>query len=89
VASRDRGLRSNWDPQIARDPNSVRVTAPSKDHLDVHRLADGASRRFANDKGFSTCESQRRAEVGGLRLVVRGGSAVNSGNGANAPLPGR
>ena len=22
----------------------------SKDHLDVHRLADGASRRFANDK---------------------------------------
>ena len=23
----------------------------SKDHLDAHRLADGASRRFANDKG--------------------------------------
>jgi transposase len=23
----------------------------SKDHLDVHRLADGASRRFANDRG--------------------------------------
>jgi transposase len=22
----------------------------SKDHLDVHRLYDGASRRFANDK---------------------------------------
>ena len=22
----------------------------SKDHLDAHRLADGASRRFANDK---------------------------------------
>ena len=23
----------------------------SKDHLDAHRLADGATRRFANDKG--------------------------------------
>ena len=26
----------------------------SKDHLDAHRMSDGASRRFANDKAGQT-----------------------------------
>jgi transposase len=30
--------------------DTIRVDV-SKDHLDAHRLADGATRRFANDKG--------------------------------------
>ena len=50
----------------------------SKDHLDAHRLADGATRRFANDKGGHKAlikwlaETPRRnptkqRQVGGLR----------------------
>jgi hypothetical protein len=41
-------VRSRGAEKMQNDTNGVDI---SKDHLDVHRLADGASRRFANDRG--------------------------------------
>jgi hypothetical protein len=38
--------------------DTIRVDV-SKDHLDAHRLADGATRRFANDK-----EVTKRSSIG-------------------------
>jgi transposase len=41
-------MTSRGAEKIKNDTIGVDV---SKDHLDAHRLADGATRRFANDKG--------------------------------------
>ncbi|MES0170792.1 hypothetical protein NKJ87_33645, partial [Mesorhizobium sp. M0027] len=45
----------------------------SKDHLDAHRLSDGASRRFANDsrghKAFMSWLSPSRLDPPGVRIV--------------------
>ena len=41
----------------------------SKDHLDAHRLADGASRRFANDKAGHKAFLRWRAEEPTERIV--------------------
>jgi transposase len=41
----------------------------SKDHLDAHRLADGASRRFANDKGGHKALIKWLAETPANRVV--------------------
>ena len=41
----------------------------SKDHLDAHRLADGATRRFANDKRGQGALIQWLAETPANRVV--------------------
>jgi hypothetical protein len=41
----------------------------SKDHLDAHRLADGAARRFANDKGGHKALIKWLAETPANRVV--------------------
>ena len=41
----------------------------SKDHLDAHRLADGAARRFANDKGGHKALIKWLAETPLYRVV--------------------
>ena len=41
----------------------------SKDHLDAHRLADGATRRFANDKGGHKALIKWLAETPLYRVV--------------------
>src|SRR5580658_8902160 len=41
----------------------------SKDHLDAHRLADGATRRFANDKGGHKALIKWLAETPANRVV--------------------
>ena len=41
----------------------------SKDHLDAHRLADGATRRFANDKGGHKALIKWLAEMPANRVV--------------------
>lgn len=41
----------------------------SKDHLDVHRLADGVSRRFANDKSGHKALIKWLSQMSGQRVV--------------------
>jgi len=41
----------------------------SKDWIDAHRLADGASRRFANDKRGHQAFVKWRAETPAVRVV--------------------
>jgi hypothetical protein len=50
----------------------------SKDHLDAHRLADGATRRFANDKGGHKALIKWLAETPLNRAVFEPTGALSS-----------
>ena len=50
----------------------------SKDHLDAHRLADGATRRFANDKGGHKALIKWLAETPLNRVVFEPNRALSS-----------
>jgi hypothetical protein len=68
----------------------------SKDHLDAHRLADGASRRFANDRGGHKAFVKWFAQTPVQRVVFeptgpyhrafeRGGRSLRQGQSPSGP----